>query len=81
MAPDARNVPLDWNQVRSRLRAMKAVGFHVAQLNDGSSRVTFMLPSQRPQQMHHVEATSPTEAEAVALALQEAEKWMSEKRR
>lgn len=62
---------VDWNNVRSRLRRLGAVGFHLDQV-DGQWRATLLVPAGN-QAARHVEASAANDAAAVAEALQKAE--------
>ena len=78
--PDApAQSAVDWNDAHARLRRLNAVGFHLDRLSEGGCRVTFQLPTQQPQRTHVVESIGRTDAEAVHLALQQAEQWASRK--
>jgi hypothetical protein len=65
---------VDWNETRERLDRLGAIGLQTAKLADGRHRVAFVLRTRQADQVQHVEATAATEAEAVALALDRAEK-------
>jgi hypothetical protein len=64
---------VDWNETRSRLDRLGAIGLQTIQMNDGRHRIAFVLRTRQADQVQHVEATAATEAEAVALALERAE--------
>ena len=66
---------VDWNATHDRLQKLGGTAFQSAQLNDGSYRVGFVLRTNQTDQVHHIEATAATEAEAVAVALGHAEQW------
>src|SRR5262245_1936734 len=62
----------DWNDARTRLRRIGAVGFHLDEVAAGQWRATLLLPVGE-QQTRHVEASAGSDAAAVAAALQQAE--------
>jgi hypothetical protein len=66
---------IDWNETRSRLDRLGAIGWQSTQLNDGRHRVAFVLRTKQADQVQHIEATATTEAEAVTAALARAEEW------
>jgi hypothetical protein len=66
---------VDWNDAHARLRRLGALGFHLDRLPEGGCRVSFHLPTNQPQRTRVVESVGRTEAEAVHLALQQAEQW------
>ncbi|HYV34285.1 MAG TPA: hypothetical protein VE988_01190 [Gemmataceae bacterium] len=70
---------VDWNTAHARLQQLGGIGLQSTHLPDGRVRVAFLLRTNQVNQVHHVEATASTEAEAVAVALSEAEKWASPK--
>jgi hypothetical protein len=72
-APQAAKV--DWNATHDRLQKLGGTAFQSAQLGDGSYRVGFVLRTNQADQVHHIEATAATEAEAGAVALGHAEQW------
>jgi hypothetical protein len=65
--------PLDWNAVHARLQRLGAVGLLVSRLPQGDWRVTFELPTARPDRTEHIGATAAGQAEAVQAALSAAE--------
>jgi hypothetical protein len=70
---------IDWSAVHCRLDRLGALSFHQEKRTDGSCRVTFLLPTERQDRAHHVEAVSDSMAEAATLALEQAEKWAGQK--
>ena len=71
--------PVDWAEVHRRLDQLGALSFHQQKLLEGGYRVSFALPGSRSDRMHQVEATAPTEAQAVHLALQKAQELAQNK--
>jgi hypothetical protein len=67
----------DWADVHRRLEQLGALSFHQEKLTAGGCRIIVVMPTDRRDRAHQVEADAPTEAEAVGLALQRAEKWAS----
>jgi hypothetical protein len=74
-APNASDA--DWTAVlHRRLKGLGATCFQVEQLNPGSEcRITCLLPTRDPGRTHRIEARAASEAEAVRLALAQAEDW------
>jgi hypothetical protein len=68
---------VDWNTTHERLQRLGGTGFQSLKLPDGRYRVGFILQASRTDEVHRVEATSDSEAEAVAAALRQAEDWAS----
>jgi hypothetical protein len=66
---------LDWAATHRRLEALGAVCFQMHQLPRGGWGVTCLLPTGRPNTTHRVEAEADSKAEAVRLALEQAEGW------
>ena len=67
--------PVDWNATHERLRQLGAIGVQSVPLPDGRYRVAVVLGTGNADQVHHIEATAATEAEAVSAALERAEQW------
>jgi hypothetical protein len=66
---------VDWNAAHDSLQRLGGTGFQLAQLADGRYRVGFVLRTDQADQVHHIEATAATQADAVASALARAEQW------
>jgi hypothetical protein len=69
----------DWADVHRRLDRLAALSFHQEKLTAGGCRITVLLPTDRRDRAHQVEADAATEAEAVSMALERAEKWAKAK--
>ncbi len=67
----APTAEVDWNELRSRLHRMGAVGFHLDQVQ-GQWRATFLVPTG-PESSQLVEANAASDAAAVTRALERAE--------
>jgi hypothetical protein len=65
---------VDWNATHKRLREMGAESFQMERLPQGGVRVLFRLPASQTGQPRRVEAEAATEAEAIRLALERAER-------
>ena len=65
---------LDWAAVHQRLDRLGATCFHLEKLARGA-RVTCLLPTAKADCAHRIEAVADSEAEAVALAVGQAEQW------
>jgi hypothetical protein len=65
----------DWNAAHERLERLGAISLQTIRLDDSRYRVTFMLRTNQPDRVQHVEAVAATEHEALAVALARAENW------
>ena len=74
------NVRIDWNVMHDRLQRLGGMGWQTGELPDGRFRAAFVLRTNQPDHVHHVEATAQTEAEAVGAALASAEQWATSSR-
>ncbi len=68
---------VDWNAAHERLRQLGGIGLQSVPLPGGSYRVAVVLGTGNADQVHHIEATAPTEAEAVNAAMERAEQWVT----
>ncbi len=66
---------IDWAAAHRRLEALGAICFQMHQLPRGGWGVTCLLPTGQPDSTHRVEAEAESKAEAVRLALEQAEGW------
>jgi hypothetical protein len=66
---------LDWASVHRRLEGLGAVCFQMRQLPQGGWHVTCLLPTAQADRTQRVEAKAEARAEAVRLALEQAEQW------
>jgi hypothetical protein len=73
--PAAAVAKVDWNATHDSLQRLGGTGFQLAQLADGRYRVGFVLRTNQADEVHHIEATAATQADAVASALARAEQW------
>jgi hypothetical protein len=73
--PRPRENGLDWTDARRRLESLGAVTFQSTKLPEGGCRFTCLLPTDRANYNHRIEAEGATEAEAVRLGLERAETW------
>ena len=69
----------DWTLFHRRLDQLGACSIHLDKLPAGGCRFTCLLPTGRRDRFHRVESQAATEAEAVQLALDDAEKWVGGK--
>jgi hypothetical protein len=69
---DAR---IDWGTVNRRLEGLGATCFQMQRLAEGRWHVLCLLPTAQPNQTHRVEAEAGAKAEAIRLALEQAEQW------
>ncbi len=75
-APIAVNDELDWKAAHRQLEKLGVVCFRMDKLESGGCRFTCFLPTPQPGFTHRVEADAPSAAEAVRLALNQAEDWV-----
>jgi hypothetical protein len=74
-AGPADSPAIDWTAVHKQLDRLGATCFHSDQLAAGVYRITCLLPTGESGRSHRVEAQAEGEAEAVRLALSEANAW------
>ncbi|HEV3259014.1 MAG TPA: hypothetical protein VG013_19235 [Gemmataceae bacterium] len=72
--PAAGDSP-DWTALHRRLDQLGAWSIQLDKLPAGGCRFTCLLPTGTPDRFHRVESQAGTPAEAVRLALDDAEKW------
>jgi hypothetical protein len=65
----------DWGALHQRLERLGASSTHAEKLGQDRFRFTCLLPTDKPNLLHRVEAEAGSEAEAVRLVLAEAEAW------
>ena len=75
LTPIQDRAGLDWASAHRRLERLGAVCFHLDKLESGACRFTCILPTPWPGMTHRVESEATTAAEAVNVALSQAEKW------
>ncbi len=68
---------MDWSAAHRKLENLHALCYRMENLGQGGFRFTCLLATNQAGQTHHVEADANNEAEAVRLALNQAEKWAS----
>jgi hypothetical protein len=66
---------MDWTATHARLEKLGVTCFHEERLANGTCRVVCVLPAGSGGQTHRVEAEASSAAEAVQVALNEAETW------
>jgi hypothetical protein len=69
----AADAGLDWAAVNRRLESLGAVCFQMNKLPGGGWRVTCLVPTGQPDRTQRIEAEAGDRAEAVRLALEQAE--------
>lgn len=67
----------DWAAFHRQLDTLGARSFHVEKLPQGGYQFSCLLPTSQADRCHRVEATAATEAQAIRMALQEAEQWVA----
>lgn len=63
----------DWNQVRSRLRQLGAISFHLDRVAGGNWRATLLVPQEGAAGPRHLEALGDSEGAALTSVLAQAE--------
>jgi hypothetical protein len=66
---------LDWNAAHQEVHRLGATNFNLSRLPQGGFQATLVLPTADPSRQQHIEASAGSEAEAVRLALERAERW------
>ena len=66
---------IDWGAVNRRLDGLGATCFQMQRVPAGRRHVLCLLPTAQPNQTHRVEAEADAKAEALRLALEQAEQW------
>ena len=66
---------IDWSLVHRRMQSLGSVCFHMEKLPQGGYRFLCLLPTSQTDRTHRIEVEAATEAEAVRLALEQAELW------
>jgi hypothetical protein len=69
----------DWTVFHRRLQDLGAISYQVDRLNADVYQFTCLLPTKEAGRTHRIEAHGATEGEAVRRALDEAERWSSQK--
>jgi hypothetical protein len=66
---------IDWGGVNRRLDGLGATCFQMQRVAEGRWHVLCLLPTAQANQTHRVEAEADAKAEAIRLALEQAEQW------
>ena len=69
----------DWTVFHRRLQELGVVTFQVDRLNADVYQFTCLLPTAEAGRTHRIEAHGATEGEAVRRALDEAQRWLSQR--
>jgi hypothetical protein len=70
--PTPTAAELDWNELRSRLRQLGAVGLHLDQVAGGNWRATLLMPDGTAADPRRLEAVAASDTSAVADVLAQA---------
>ena len=62
----------DWTALRTRMKVLGVLSFHMDSLPDGRTRFTCWMPSDRPGLTRRIESVAGSVAEAIQQGLQEA---------
>jgi hypothetical protein len=71
----------DWLPGYRRLLDLGAYSFQIDRLPAGGFRITCLLPTGQAQRTRRIETQATTEAEAVSLAVEEAQRCSAQARR
>lgn len=66
----------DWTSLRTRMKELGVLSFHLDSLPDGRTRFTCWMPGDRPGLSRRIESVAATESEAMQRGLQEAANLM-----
>jgi hypothetical protein len=69
----------DWTAIHRRMQELGVVSFQMDRLNADVFQITCLLPTAEAGRTHRIEAHGSTEAEAVRCALDEAQRWKSQR--
>jgi len=70
---------MDWSSTHARMEKLGVTCFQEERLTNGACRVTCVLPMGNSGQTHRIEAEASNAAEAVQVALSEAESWKAQR--
>jgi hypothetical protein len=73
--PAAAGESLDWNAALQQVNHLGATNFNLVKLSPDSYQVSLMLPTGEKGLSQQIEAMAHSQAEAVRLALDRAERW------
>jgi hypothetical protein len=69
----------DWTAIHRRMQELGVISFQMDRLNADVFQITCLLPTAEVGRTHRIEAHGTTEAEAVRCALDEAQRWKSQR--
>jgi len=69
----------DWTAIHKRMQDLGVVSFQMDRLNADVFQITCLLPTAEAGRTHRIEAHGATEAEAMRCALDEAQRWKSQR--
>ena len=69
----------DWTAIHRRMQELGVVSFQMDRLNADVFQITCLLPTAEAGHTHRIEAHGATEAGAVRCALDEAQRWKSQR--
>jgi hypothetical protein len=69
----------DWTAIHRRMQELGVVSFQMDRLNADVFQITCLLPTAEAGRTHRIEAHGSTEAEAVRWALDEVQRWKSQR--
>jgi hypothetical protein len=69
----------DWMAIHRRMQELGVISFQMDRLNADVFQITCLLPTAEAGRTHRIEAHGTTEADAVRCALDEAQRWKSQR--
>ena len=69
----------DWTAIHRRMQELGVISFQMDRLNADVFQITCLMPTAEAGRTHRIEAHGATEAEAVRCALDEAQRWKSQR--
>ena len=75
VVPRPENLSVDWTAAHVQLDRLGATCFHLERLPKGGCRITCLLPTKQSDRTHRIEAEAASDADAIRLALAQAERW------
>jgi hypothetical protein len=72
---------IDWKELRHRMQSLGVVGYQAREATGGGWVFACQLKTSDPSRRHRIETPpAATEAQAISLALAEAERWVAANR-
>jgi hypothetical protein len=77
--PQNASAPVDWTAVHGQLNDLGATCIHLERLAQGGCRMTCLLATADQGRTHHIDVRAGSEADAVRLALAQAQEYAGRK--